>query len=131
MLHSFLSCLIPLANLLVIVVIYQLMRKQPGTSQVYVLNLATAALLVGVMCITEVLDDILDRDFDCNKSFCLLRIAVSMVPCIGSILTLLLISLDGYLAVTLPLSYPTLLKKKPMVLSLVLWIPSFLFGHCL
>ncbi|KFP27940.1 Glucose-dependent insulinotropic receptor, partial [Colius striatus] len=111
-LHSLLSCLIPPANVLVIVAVYQLMRKQPGTSYVYILNLATADLLVGVM------------------SFCLLRLAMSMTPCIGSILTLLLISLDRYLAVMLPLSYPTLLKKTPMVLSLlVLWLLSFLFGY--
>ncbi|XP_054691209.1 glucose-dependent insulinotropic receptor-like [Grus americana] len=129
-LHSLLSCLIPLANLLVIVAVYQLMRKQPGTSYVYILNLATADLLVGMMCNAEMLDDILDRDFDRSKSFCLLHIAMSMTSCVGSILTLLLISLDRYLAVTLPLSYPTLLKKMPVVLSLlVLWMLSFLFRH--
>uniref|UniRef100_A0A8B9Q0C9 G-protein coupled receptors family 1 profile domain-containing protein n=1 Tax=Apteryx owenii TaxID=8824 RepID=A0A8B9Q0C9_APTOW len=129
-LHSLLSCLIPPANLLVIVAVYRLMRKQPSTGYIYILNLATADLLVGVMCIAEALDDILDGDFDRSKSFCLLRIAMSMTPCIGSILTLLLISLDRYLAVRLPLSYPTLLKKMPVVLSLVvLWVVSFLFGH--
>ncbi|XP_061862235.1 glucose-dependent insulinotropic receptor-like [Colius striatus] len=129
-LHSLLSCLIPPANVLVIVAVYQLMRKQPGTSYVYILNLATADLLVGVMCITEVLDNVLSRNFDHSRSFCLLRLAMSMTPCIGSILTLLLISLDRYLAVMLPLSYPTLLKKTPMVLSLlVLWLLSFLFGY--
>ncbi|XP_069720934.1 glucose-dependent insulinotropic receptor-like [Phaenicophaeus curvirostris] len=129
-LRSLLSCLIPPANLLVIVAVYQLMKKQPGTSYVYILNLATADLLVGVMCITEALDDILDGRFDRSKSFCLVRVALSMTPCIGSILTLLLISLDRYLVVTLPLSYPTLLKKTPIVLSLVvLWMLSFFVGH--
>ncbi|KAM6305117.1 LOW QUALITY PROTEIN: glucose-dependent insulinotropic receptor-like [Aegotheles albertisi] len=129
-LYSLLSCLILPANLLVIVAVYQLMRKQPCTNYIYILNLATADLLVGVMCITEALDNILDGGLDHSKSFCLLRITMNMTPCIGSILTLLLISLDRYLAVTLPLSYPTLLKKVPMVLSLVvLWVLSFLFGH--
>ncbi|XP_009988505.1 PREDICTED: 5-hydroxytryptamine receptor 7-like, partial [Tauraco erythrolophus] len=129
-LHSLLSCLIPPANLLVILAVYQLMRRQPGTSYVYILNLATADLLVGVMSVVEALDDIFDGAFDYSKCFCLLRIAMSMTPCIGSILTLLLISLDRYLAVTLPLSYPTLLKKTPIVLSLVvLWMLAFLFGH--
>nr|XP_009674678.1 PREDICTED: glucose-dependent insulinotropic receptor-like [Struthio camelus australis] len=128
-LRSLLSCLIPPANLLVIVAVYRLMRKQQATGYIYILNLATADLLVGVMCITEALDDILDGDFDRSKSFCLSRIAMSVTPCIGSILTLLLISLDRYLAVRLPLSYPTL-KKTPVVLSLVvLWVVSFLFGH--
>lgn len=95
-LHALLSCLIPPANLLVIVAVCQLLRKHPGSGYIYVLNLATADLLVGVMCITEALDDVLDGDFDRSKSFCLLRISLSMTPCIGSILTLLLISLDRW-----------------------------------
>ncbi|XP_065495636.1 glucose-dependent insulinotropic receptor-like [Caloenas nicobarica] len=128
-LRSLLSCLIPPANLLVIVAVCQLLRKQPGPSYVYILNLATADLLVGVTCITEALGDVL-HGFDQSKLLCLLRVAMSMTPCIGSVLTLLLISLDRYLAVTLPLSYPTLLKKTPVVLSLVaLWMLSFFFGH--
>ncbi|XP_015147335.1 glucose-dependent insulinotropic receptor-like [Gallus gallus] len=129
-LHALLSCLIPPANLLVIVAVCQLLRKHPGSGYIYVLNLATADLLVGVMCITEALDDVLDGDFDRSKSFCLLRISLSMTPCIGSILTLLLISLDRYLAVRLPLSYRTLLKKAPVALSLLfLWMLAFLLGH--
>ncbi|XP_067395132.1 glucose-dependent insulinotropic receptor-like [Emydura macquarii macquarii] len=129
-LHSLLGLCIPSANLLVIVVVYKLMKKQHGRSYIFILNLAAADLLVGVMCIAEALDDILDGDFDKNLSYCLMRICMSMTPCIGSILTLLLISLDRYLAVKFPLYYPTLLTKKPMVFSLIiLWAVSFLFGH--
>ncbi|XP_019358680.1 PREDICTED: glucose-dependent insulinotropic receptor [Gavialis gangeticus] len=129
-LHSLLSCFIPAANLLVIVVVYKLMKKKRGTNYIFILNLAFADLLVGVMCIAEALDDMLDGNFDRNLSFCLLRICMSLTPCIGSILTLLLISLDRYLAVKLPLHYPALLNKIPIVFSLtILWAISFLFGH--
>ncbi|EMP37995.1 Glucose-dependent insulinotropic receptor [Chelonia mydas] len=129
-LHSLLGFFIPSANLLVIVIVYKLMKKQQGRSYIFILNLAAADLLVGVMCIAEALDDILDGDFDKNLSFCLLRTCMSMTPCIGSILTLLLISLDRYLAVKHPLYYPTLLNKKPVVFSLtILWAVSILFGH--
>uniref|UniRef100_A0A8C8S9M8 G-protein coupled receptors family 1 profile domain-containing protein n=1 Tax=Pelusios castaneus TaxID=367368 RepID=A0A8C8S9M8_9SAUR len=117
-------------NLLVIVVVYKLIKKQHGRSYIFILNLAAADLLVGLMCIAEALDDILDGDFDKNLSYCLLRICMSLTPCIGSILTLLLISLDRYLSVKFPLYYPTLLNKKPMIFSLtILWAVSFLFGH--
>ncbi|XP_074988754.1 glucose-dependent insulinotropic receptor-like [Caretta caretta] len=129
-LHSLLGFFIPSANLLVIVIVYRLMKKQQGRSYIFILNLAAADLLVGVMCIAEALDDILDGDFDKNLSFCLLRTCMSMTPCIGSILTLLLISLDRYLAVKRPLYYPTLLNKKPVVFSLtILWAVSILFGY--
>uniref|UniRef100_K7FDE4 G-protein coupled receptors family 1 profile domain-containing protein n=1 Tax=Pelodiscus sinensis TaxID=13735 RepID=K7FDE4_PELSI len=129
-LHCLLGFFIPSANLLVIVVVYRLMKKKEGRSYMFILNLAAADLLVGLMCIAEALDDFLDGDFDKNLSYCLLRICMGMTPCIGSILTLLLISLDRYLAVRLPLYYPTLLNKKPMVFSLtLLWVVSILFGH--
>ncbi|XP_033006328.1 glucose-dependent insulinotropic receptor-like [Lacerta agilis] len=129
-LHTFLSVFIPSSNLLVIIVICQLRKKKPSRNYVFILNLAAADLLVGVMCIGEALDDATDALFDRNLFLCLLRICMSITPCIGSILTLLLVSLDRYLAVKLPLHYPTLMSKKPIVFSLVvLWMVSSLVGH--
>ncbi|KAJ7324778.1 hypothetical protein JRQ81_017798 [Phrynocephalus forsythii] len=129
-LHAALGVLIPSANLLVIIVICQLKKKRPSRNYVFILNLAAADLLVGMMCIGDALDDATDALFDTNLFLCLLRISLSITPCIGSILTLLLVSLDRYLAVKLPLHYPTLMSKKPIIFSLVvLWIISFLVGH--
>ncbi|XP_054839863.1 glucose-dependent insulinotropic receptor-like [Eublepharis macularius] len=129
-LHSLLSILIPSTNLLVIIVICQLRKKKPSRNYVFILNLAAADLLVGVMCFGETLDDAIDIALDRNLTICLLRICMSITPCIGSILTLLLVSLDRYLAVKLPLYYPTLMRKKPIIFSLVvLWSVSVLVGH--
>ncbi|XP_042314461.1 glucose-dependent insulinotropic receptor-like [Sceloporus undulatus] len=129
-LHTALSICIPSANLLVIIVICQLKKKRPSRNYVFILNLAAADLLVGVMCIGDALDDATDALFDTNLLLCLLRICMSITPCIASILTLLLVSLDRYLAVRLPLHYPTLMNKKPIVFSLVvLWSVAFLVGH--
>ncbi|XP_062988044.1 glucose-dependent insulinotropic receptor-like [Elgaria multicarinata webbii] len=129
-LHAFLSVFIPTANLLVIIVICQLKKKRQSRNYVFILNLAAADLMVGVMCIGETVDDATEALFDTNLLLCLLRICMSITPCIGSILTLLLVSLDRYLTVKMPLRYPTLMSKKPIIFSLVvLWTISFLVGY--
>lgn len=128
--HAILSMLIPFANLLVMVVIYQLRKKKPCRNYIFILNLAAADLLVGVMCIGEAYDNATNELFDTDLTLCLLKICLNITPCIGSILTLLLVSLDRYLAVRLPLYYPTVMGKRPIVFSLViLWTISFLVGH--
>ncbi|XP_069829991.1 glucose-dependent insulinotropic receptor [Dendropsophus ebraccatus] len=129
-LHVVLSILIPAANILVIVVLSKLLRKKRCKSYIFILNLAAADLLVGIMCIIEALDDIFDEDFDRNLFFCLLRLCFTVTPCIGSILTLLLISLDRYLAVKMPLYYIKIMNSKCVGISLaLLWVVSFLVGH--
>ncbi|XP_063163961.1 glucose-dependent insulinotropic receptor-like [Candoia aspera] len=130
LLHVILSIFIPSANLLVIIVICRLKKKRSSRNYVFILNLAAADLLVGVMCIVDALDDASDVLFETNLFLCLMRICMGITPCIGSILTLLLVSLDRYLAVKLPLHYPSLMSKKRVILSLVvLWVLSFLVGH--
>lgn len=128
--HFLLSILIPSTNLVVMRVIWQLRRKKPSRNYIFILNLAAADLLVGVMCFGEAFDDAIDIALDRNLNICLWRICMSITPCIGSMLTLLLVSLDRYLAVKLPLYYPTLMRKKPILFSLVvLWSVSLLVGH--
>ncbi|XP_077149065.1 glucose-dependent insulinotropic receptor [Ranitomeya variabilis] len=129
-LHILLSILIPAANIPVIVILSKLVKKRRCKSYIFILNLAAADLLVGLMCIMEALDDIFDEDFDKNLFFCLLRLCFTVTPCIGSILTLLLISLDRYLAVKMPLYYIKIMNRKCVGISLaVLWVVSFFVGH--
>ncbi|XP_018421381.1 PREDICTED: glucose-dependent insulinotropic receptor [Nanorana parkeri] len=129
-LHILLSVLIPIANILVIVILSKLLKKKHCKSYIFILNLAAADLLVGLMCILETLDDFFDDDFDRNLFFCLLRLCFTVTPCIGSMLTLLLISLDRYLAVRMPLYYLKFMNNKCIGMSLaVLWLVSFLVGH--
>ncbi|KAM8953146.1 glucose-dependent insulinotropic receptor [Pelodytes ibericus] len=129
-LHLILGILIPVANIMVIVILSKLIKKNHCKSYIFILNLAAADLLVGLMCILEALDDVLDGDFDRNLFLCLLRLCFTVTPCIGSMLTLLLISLDRYLAVTLPLYYMKIMNKKSMCASItVLWMISFFVGH--
>ncbi|XP_030071521.1 glucose-dependent insulinotropic receptor-like [Microcaecilia unicolor] len=128
--HAVLSVLILTANILVIVIIIKIMKGRQGNSYIFILNLAAADLLVGIMCITELFDDLLDGDFDSSLILCLLRLCFTITPSIGSILTLILISLDRYLAVSLPLYYLKIMNKKSVAaLIALLWIISFLIGH--
>uniref|UniRef100_A0A8C5MDK0 G-protein coupled receptors family 1 profile domain-containing protein n=1 Tax=Leptobrachium leishanense TaxID=445787 RepID=A0A8C5MDK0_9ANUR len=129
-LHIVLSILIPTANIVVIVILSRLIKKNRCKSYIFVLNLAAADLLVGLMCIMEALDDVYDGDFDKNLFFCLLRLCFTVTPCIGSMLTLLLISLDRYLAVTLPLYYCKIMNMKSIcALISILWLVAFFIGH--
>ncbi|XP_073485180.1 glucose-dependent insulinotropic receptor [Aquarana catesbeiana] len=129
-LHILLSILIPTANILVIIILSNLLKKKHCKSYIFILNLAAADLLVGLMCILETLDDVFDEEFDKNLFFCLLRLCFTVTPCIGSMLTLLLISLDRYLAVRMPLYYLKIMNNKCIGISLaVLWLVSFLVGH--
>ncbi|XP_075056972.1 glucose-dependent insulinotropic receptor [Mixophyes fleayi] len=129
-LHILLSVLIPIANILVMVILSKLLKKKHCKSYIFILNLAAADLLVGLMCILEALDDVFDGDFDRNLFFCLLRLCFTITPCIGSMLTLLLISLDRYLAVRMPLYYIKIMNNKCIGISLtVLWVVSFFVGH--
>ncbi|XP_069476317.1 glucose-dependent insulinotropic receptor-like [Ambystoma mexicanum] len=129
-LHGLLSILIPTTNIVVIVVLSRLLKKSCGKSYVFILNLAAADLLVGLMCIVETVDDVYDEGFDNDLFFCLLRLCLTITPCVGSMLTLLLISLDRYLAVVLPLYYLKIMSTKSVLLLLVgLWMIAFFVGH--
>ncbi|KAK1162544.1 glucose-dependent insulinotropic receptor-like [Acipenser oxyrinchus oxyrinchus] len=129
-LHGFLGVLIPLANIVVIVTVYKLMKKKQYKGYILIINLAAADVLVGLMCIVEAIDDVYDGDFDKDITFCLLRICLTITPCIGSILTLMLISLDRYLAVKLPLQYRRIVNTKTLFSVLIaLWTFSFVVGH--
>ncbi|OCT80895.1 glucose-dependent insulinotropic receptor [Xenopus laevis] len=129
-LHVILGILIPVANIVVIVILSKMIKKKCCKSYVFILNLAAADLLVGLMCILEALDDLLDGDFDSNLFFCLLRLCFTITPCIGSMLTLLLISLDRYLAVKLPLYYANIMSNKSIcALITLIWVVSFFVGY--
>ncbi|XP_069053785.1 glucose-dependent insulinotropic receptor [Lepisosteus oculatus] len=129
-LHATLGILIPVPNIVVIIVAYKLIKAKRAKGYVFIINLAVADLLVGLMCVVETLDDLYDGDFDKNLTFCLLRICFTISPCVGSVLTLLLISLDRWLAVTRPLHYHKTVTNRTVSAALAaLWGLSFSVGN--
>ncbi|XP_069068726.1 glucose-dependent insulinotropic receptor-like [Pleurodeles waltl] len=129
-LHSLLSILIATTNITVIVVLSKQLKKSQGKNFIFILNLAAADLLVGLMCIVETVDDLYDGDFDSDLSLCLLRLCLTITPCVSSMLTLLLISLDRYLAVVRPIYYLRIMNMKCVIVLLgALWVIAFFVGH--
>ncbi|MEQ2212890.1 hypothetical protein XENOCAPTIV_006488 [Xenoophorus captivus] len=135
-------------NLLVAVALLKVLLKRGGQSWCFVLNLALADTLVGVAITglaTEDLNNNLPMQRDGHfeiypptnatplapqgKTRCLLRMAFLSSPCMVSILSMFLISLDRYVAIKMPLRY-SLMSGKGMTAGslLAVWISSFTMG---
>lgn len=152
MILSIASCFIISTNLLVAAALLKLLLKKRSQSWCFVLNLALADAMVGVA-----ITGLATEDFNSNsnsnnitqnqqshitagpptnstppaqgKARCLMRIALVASPCTASIMSMLLISLDRYAAIKLPLRYSQLSGKGTAVVSLLaLWISSLTVG---
>uniref|UniRef100_A0A3Q2SWL0 G protein-coupled receptor 119 n=1 Tax=Fundulus heteroclitus TaxID=8078 RepID=A0A3Q2SWL0_FUNHE len=111
------ATLIISTNLLVAAALLKLLLKRGCQSWCFVLNLAVADTLVGVA-ITGL-----------GKTRCLLRMAFLTSPCMVSILSMFLISLDRYVAIKMPLRYSMMSGKGKTAGSLLaVWISSFTMG---
>lgn len=138
---SIASSLIISTNLLVAAALLKLLIKKCSQSWCFVLNLALADSLVGLA-----ITGLAVEDFNSNISYahlpsnatpstaqaktrCLMRMACVISPCIASIMSMFLISLDRYAAIKKPLRYSLLSGKGTAAGSLlVLWITSFTMG---
>lgn len=134
-------------NLLVAAALLKLLLKRGCQSWCFVLNLALADTLVGVAVTglaTEDFKNVLQHrnghfivypptnatpPVPQGKTRCLLRMAFMTSPCIASILSMFLISLDRYVAIKMPLRYSLMSGKGKTAASLlVVWISSFTMG---
>ncbi|XP_074528485.1 glucose-dependent insulinotropic receptor [Halichoeres trimaculatus] len=142
---SVLSCFIISINLLVAAALLKLLIKKGSQSWCFVLNLALADALVGVAITGLATEDLKtfnitrsQRKYNLptnpgppalGKTQCLMRMAFVVSPCIASILSMFLISLDRYAAIKVPLRYSRLSGKGTAVGSLLaVWISSFTVG---
>ncbi|KAJ0004044.1 hypothetical protein NQD34_010258, partial [Periophthalmus magnuspinnatus] len=110
------SCAIISTNLLVAAALLKILFKKKRQSWCFVLNLAVADTLVGVA-ITGLATEDLNTDGANNNATqsrsnmaqsrgrCLLRMTFVSSPCIASIMSMFLISLDRYAAIKMPLKY--------------------------
>lgn len=143
---SIASGLIISTNLLVAAAMLKMLLKKRSQSWCFVLNLALADCLVGVN-ITGLATEDFSVDGEVEqlhrlaslqatqatppegKFRCLLRMALVMSPCTASIMSMVVISLDRYAAIKMPLRYSQLSGKATAAGSLlVLWISSLMIG---
>lgn len=137
------SCLIISTNLLVAAALLKLLLKRRTQSWCFVLNLAVADILVGVAITGLATEDFSSRVTHVTagpltsatplapqgRVRCLLRMACLTSPCMASILSMFLISLDRFAAIKMPLRYSLLSGKWTAAgLLLALWITSFTTG---
>ncbi|XP_066506541.1 trace amine-associated receptor 13c-like [Hoplias malabaricus] len=93
-------------NLLVIISISHFKQLHTPTNLI-ILSLAVADLLVGLIVMPVNITQLIDSCWYLGKLACFLFPAVSSLPVLASVLSLVLIAVDRYIAVCDPLLYPS------------------------
>ncbi len=120
------NVLVLAGNCLVVLAVF-LDSKLRTVTNLFIVSLAMADLSVGVAVLPfsaslEVLDL-----WIFGEIWCSIWLAVDVWMCTASILNLCAISLDRYLAVTRPVSYPSIMTPfRAKILLAVVWLLSFL-----
>ena len=112
-------------NSLVVSVIIQYKRLKNPTNYI-LLSLAIADLTVSLLVmIPAMIQDVLDR-WIFNSLFCLMYNAFDITCCTASILHLLLVAIDRYIAIFKPLKYRETVRTWHVFVSVILvWTLSF------
>ncbi|XP_037090809.1 probable G-protein coupled receptor No9 [Pollicipes pollicipes] len=122
---AFLNVMVVAGNVLVVMAVF-VHSKLRTVTNLFIVSLACADLLVGILVLPfsatlEVLDVWLYGDIWCS-----VWLAVDVWMCTASILNLCAISLDRYLAITKPISYPSLMStRRAKLLIAAVWVLSF------
>lgn len=129
-----LSFITILGNMLVLVS-FRLNRQLRTISNYYLLSLAVADLILGIVSMNLYTANIIMGRWMLGHLACKLWLALDYVASNASVMNLLVISFDRYFSVTRPLTYRT--KRTPKraaalialawVVSFVLWAPAILF----
>jgi len=126
---AFIALLVVVGNGLIIasVVIVKKLR-QPGNY--LIVSLAFADFLVGAVVMPITMQyDWNGGNWNLGKTLCKMYIGLDVVCCSASILNLCMISIDRYLMITKPMTYPKKRNKKLMItLISVSWILGFIIS---
>ncbi|XP_043273223.1 octopamine receptor Oamb isoform X2 [Venturia canescens] len=114
-----------LGNVLVILAVYHT-TKLRNVTNMFIVSLAVADLLVGVAVLPFSATWEVFKVWIFGDIWCSVWLAVDVWMCTASILNLCAISLDRYLAVTRPVSYPQIMSpKRAKLLVAAVWVLSF------
>ncbi|XP_049622644.1 glucose-dependent insulinotropic receptor [Suncus etruscus] len=124
-----LSSLIIAANSLVAVAVLFLIHKNDGVSLYFTLNLAVADTVLGVAISGLVTDQLSSPTLPTQKTLCRLRMAFITSSATASVLTVMLVAFDRYLAIKQPLRYFQIMNGFVAGICVAgLWIVSYLIG---
>ncbi|XP_003796990.1 glucose-dependent insulinotropic receptor [Otolemur garnettii] len=124
-----LASLIIAANVLVAVAVLSLIHKNDGVSLCFTLNLAVADTLIGVAISGLITDQLSSSSRPTQKTLCSLRMAFVTSSATASVLTVMLITFDRYLAIKQPLRYFQIMSGLMAGTCIaVLWLVSYLIG---
>ncbi|XP_020278898.1 octopamine receptor Oamb [Pseudomyrmex gracilis] len=114
-----------IGNVLVILAVYS-NSKLRNVTNMFIVSLAVADLMVGVAVLPFSAAWEVFKVWIYGDLWCSVWLAVDVWMCTASILNLCAISLDRYLAVTRPVSYPQLMStKRARLLIAIVWVLSF------
>uniref|UniRef100_A0A8C9A487 G protein-coupled receptor 119 n=1 Tax=Prolemur simus TaxID=1328070 RepID=A0A8C9A487_PROSS len=124
-----LASLIIAANALVAAAVLLLIHRNDGVSLCFTLNLAVADTLIGVAISGLITDQLSSSSQPTSKTLCSLRMAFVTASATASVLTVMLIAFDRYLAIKQPLRYFQLMSGLVAGACIAgLWLVSYLVG---
>ncbi|XP_004475987.1 glucose-dependent insulinotropic receptor [Dasypus novemcinctus] len=124
-----LASLIIAANALMAVAVLLSINKNDGVGLCFTLNLAVADTLIGVAISGLVTDQLSSPARPTQKTLCSLRMAFITSSSAASVLTVMLIAFDRYLAIKQPLRYFQIMSGLVAGACIAgLWLMSYLIG---
>ncbi|KAM8753434.1 glucose-dependent insulinotropic receptor [Rhynchonycteris naso] len=124
-----LASLIIAANALVAMAVLFLIHKNDSVSLCFTLNLAVADTLLGVAISGLVTDQLSSPARPTQKTLCSLRMAFVTSSAAASVLTVMLIAFERYLAIKQPLRYFQIMKGLVAGACIAgLWLVSYIIG---
>ncbi|XP_042231194.1 trissin receptor-like [Homarus americanus] len=115
-------------NLLVVLVMV-LHRRMRSHTNFFLTNLAVADLCVAVFCIYQNFAMYVIKDWYFGKFLCLMYQFINQLSYTASVIILVVVSGERYLAIVEPLRAKSLLTRRNMIITMVLvWIISALYS---